>query len=159
MSALVAALLASLDGGSLVEQLKPSVVQIVDVSPGGKVRSSGSGFLVSSDGLLVTNHHVIEHMQAPQVRFFDKREVKIAGLLIDDEDQDLAVLKLEGNDFVPLKIDPQIPEAGSYVALLAAPLGLTWTFAEGVVSTYRPDGLPAELQGACYIPGPRRSPV
>jgi S1-C subfamily serine protease len=148
---LAALVLAAADGGSesdtLLEKLRPSVVQLVELSPAGEQRASGSGFIVSADGLLVTNHHVIEHIAVPHVKFFDKHEAELEGVLYDDDQQDLAVLKLKGSGYAPLKVQGEIPPDGSYVALLAAPLGLTWTFAEGVVAAFRPEGLPKELLG------------
>jgi S1-C subfamily serine protease len=145
----VAAVVLGLDGGTdsgaLLDKLRPSVVQIVELSPRGEVRSSGSGFIVSADGLLVTNHHVIKDMPLPKVRFFDKHEAELEGVLYDDDEQDLAVLKLKGSGFAPLRIEPEVPRDGTYVALLAAPLGLSWSFQEGVVAAFRPDGLPPEL--------------
>lgn len=145
--AVVALLLAAdSDGGvSLLELLRPSVVQIVDVAPNGEVRGSGSGFIASADGKVVTNHHVIDAITKGEVRFFDGGSVPIEGVLIDDKDQDVAVLKIAGDNWPPLLFDTSEPKVGSYAALLAAPAGLTWTFAEGSVAAYRPDGLPKEL--------------
>jgi S1-C subfamily serine protease len=144
---------AGLESESLLEKLRPSVVQLVELSPSGEVRSSGSGFIVSADGLVVTNHHVIEHMSVPHIRFYDKREVELEGVLYDDDEQDLAVLKLKGGPYVPLKVSYDVPADGSYVALLAAPLGLTWSFQEGVVAAFRPEGMPPELLGDHPLPG------
>lgn len=146
--AVVALLLAAgaTDAGiSLAEQIRPSVVQLVEVAPNGEVRGSGSGFVASEDGLVVTNHHVLEALTHGEVRFFDGRAVPIDGVLLDDAEQDLAVVKISAPNLVPLGLDVSEPKVGAYAALLAAPLGLTWTFAEGVVAAYRPEGMPKEL--------------
>lgn len=146
MSFAVVALLLASDGGvALVDKLRLSVVQIVDVAPNGEVRGSGSGFIATEDGMVVTNHHVYEALTQGEVRFFDGGAVPIEGWLLDDDKQDLAVLKIPGTGYVPLTLDTAEPKVGDYAALLAAPLGLAWTFVEGTVAAFRPDGMPKEL--------------
>lgn len=147
--AVVALMVAAGDGGiggvELADKIRPSVVQLVELAPNGEVRGSGSGFIASSDGLVITNHHVLEALTHGEVRFADGGAVPIAGVLLDDEDQDVAVLKIDGEGWPALPIEPADPKVGGYAALLAAPAGFTWTFAEGVVAAYRPEGMPKEL--------------
>ncbi len=146
MSFAVVALVLTADGGtSVIDILRPSVVQLVQVAPNGEVRGSGSGFIAREDGLVVTNHHVLEALTNGEVRFFDGGSVPIEGVLLDDPEQDVAVLKIAGTGWKALEFDPSEPRVGSYAALLAAPAGLTWTFTEGSVAAYRPDGMPKEL--------------
>jgi S1-C subfamily serine protease len=133
-------------GAELADRIRPSVVQLVDRAPNGEVRASGSGFIASPDGLIITNHHVYAALNtAIEVRFADGGSVPVSGMLMDDEKQDVAVLKIEGEGWPALALDDSEPKVGSYAALLAAPAGLTWTFAEGSVAAFRPDGMPKEL--------------
>ncbi len=154
--AVALAAIAALDAGApMVERLKPSVVQIVDLSQSGQVASSGTGFIVTADGWVITNHHVIEHMSRPRARFWDKRSVEVVGILVDDDVQDLAVLQLEKGTYPPLTLgDSDALKVDQPVALLACPLGLGWTFSEGIVAAIRPEGLPPEmLNGEDGLPG------
>ncbi|MEY4862784.1 MAG: hypothetical protein RLZ51_879, partial [Pseudomonadota bacterium] len=74
---------------------------------GGEVqRGVGSGFLISADGLLLTNHHVVEGADEIYVTLTDKREVR-GRLIGSDRRTDVALVKIEGNGFPSLKIgDP-----------------------------------------------------
>ena len=71
-----------------------SVVSIVTVTPSGK--ASGTGIIMSADGYVITNHHVIENAQAVSVLTSDSREYS-ASIIGSDETSDLAVLKVEAD--------------------------------------------------------------
>ncbi len=67
-----------------------------------RLRAIGSGFFVTRDGYLVTNHHVVKDAQKIEVKYRD--QVLPAKVVADDEADDLAVLKVEGGNFQPLAI-------------------------------------------------------
>ena len=95
----------------------------------------GSGFLVSADGLVLTNHHVIDGADQIRARFTDGREV-IARVLGSDESLDVAVLQLDGDEpwpFVPLGTSKSL-EVGDWVVAVGNPLGLGTTVTAGIVS-------------------------
>ncbi len=96
--------------------------------------SGGSGFLVSADGLVVTNHHVIEGAADLKVRVGD-REYK-ATLKGDDPDTDIALLKLESEEtFRYLSLgDSEGLRVGDWVMVIGSPLNLDHTVTVGVVS-------------------------
>src|SRR5439155_15450952 len=78
----------------LVKAVRPAVVNL-STKNGGSSRSLGSGFIISPDGLVVTNNHVIERAQEIRVRLADGRELD--GVLVGrDPSTDLALLRLKG---------------------------------------------------------------
>jgi serine protease Do len=102
----------------------PSQVQI----------SQGSGFLVSGDGLILTNSHVISERGTITVKLNDGRELpaKIVG---EDDATDVALLKIEGKDFPYLKLgNSEALNIGQWVIAIGNPLGLQASVTAGIVS-------------------------
>jgi Do/DeqQ family serine protease len=98
--------------------------------------SLGSGVIVGSDGVIVTNHHVIKGATDIQVVLSDKREYA-AKLLISDEKTDLAVLKIEtkGETLPSLSFaDSDDIEVGDLVLAMGNPFGVGQTVTSGIVS-------------------------
>jgi len=102
-----------------------------------RVRNSlGSGFIVSPEGLVITNHHVIEGGQQIKVALADKREFE-AEVLLKDERTDLAVLKIKGGDeaFPYLEFDDSDEIAvGDIVLAIGNPFGVGQTVTSGIIS-------------------------
>ena len=98
-------------------------------------RSLGSGVVVDTSGLVVTNNHVIEGMSEVKVAFADKREVE-ATILLRDPRTDLAVLKLKNaKDLVPIELaDSDKVEIGDIVLAIGNPFGVGQTVTQGIVS-------------------------
>ncbi|MDT7040932.1 DegQ family serine endoprotease [Candidatus Nitronereus thalassa] len=101
----------------------------------------GSGVLVSPDGYLVTNHHVVDGASKVTVTLIDKREF-IGTVVGSDPQTDLAVIKIPGKDF------PYIPwgdssklEVGEYVLAIGNPFGLNSTVTQGIVSALGRGGM------------------
>jgi ketosteroid isomerase-like protein len=86
----------------LIEAVEPAVVRIDVTMREGK--AVGSGFVVSKDGLLVTNYHVIEDATNAVVRFRDGSERQVRGVQFADEKRDIAVLKIDGGQLHVLTI-------------------------------------------------------
>ena len=97
--------------------------------------ASGSGFIISEDGYILTNHHVIEDSNAITVATFDgdTYEAKLIGY---DESNDIAVLKVEAEDLVPVILgDSDNMNVGDTVVAIGNPLGeLTFSLTSGAVS-------------------------
>ena len=96
----------------------------------------GSGVLVSTDGVVVTNHHVVDGAHRATVGFHDgsERQAKVLG---SDEHTDLAVLKIEGDvaDLVPLPLgDSDALRLGETVLAVGNPFGVGQTVTMGIVS-------------------------
>ena len=95
---------------------------------------SGSGFVISSDGLIVTNHHVIEEAISIKASFADGVEHN-AFLIGTDPSTDIAVLKLYEVDVHPLQFaDSDLLEVGQIAIAVGNPMGLQHTVTAGVVS-------------------------
>ena len=116
-----------------------SVVSIVTVTPSGK--ASGTGIIMSEDGYVITNHHVIENAQAVSVLTSDSQEYA-ASVVGSDETSDLAVLKVEADGLQAAEFgDSSVLQVGDSVAAIGDPLGtaLRGTMTDGIVSAINRD--------------------
>ncbi|MDL2275310.1 DegQ family serine endoprotease [Desulfosarcina sp. OttesenSCG-928-G10] len=100
-----------------------------------KQRSLGSGFIVSADGYIVTNNHVIENADQIKVILFDKKEFD-AELVGRDPKTDLALIQIRGvGNLKPLRMgDSDKLEVGTWVVAIGSPFGLEQTVTAGIVS-------------------------
>nr|HRK57509.1 Do family serine endopeptidase [Burkholderiaceae bacterium] len=97
-------------------------------------RGLGSGFVVSADGLILTNAHVVRGADDIVVTFPDRREFP-AKLIGADARTDVALLKIEVNGLNPLKLgDPEKTKVGEWVIAIGSPFGLDSTVTAGIVS-------------------------
>ncbi|MBQ3000613.1 MAG: trypsin-like peptidase domain-containing protein [Oscillospiraceae bacterium] len=97
--------------------------------------SAGSGFILTGDGYVVTNYHVIESMDTITVTLYDKRQLS-ATLVGYDESNDIAVLKVEGENLTPVVLgDSDNLNVGDNVVAIGNPLGeLSFTLTAGYIS-------------------------
>jgi serine protease Do len=98
--------------------------------------AAGSGFIVSRDGYILTNAHVVEGSDEVSVRLLDRREFK-AKVVGTDEATDLAVLKIAANNLTPAPLgDSDAARVGEWVLAVGNPLGenLTFTVTSGIIS-------------------------
>lgn len=111
------------------------------------VRSLGSGFVLSDDGYILTNYHVIAGADSIVVRFNDRRELK-AKLIGKDKPTDVALLKVNAKHLSPVKIGSSTNlQVGEWVAAIGAPFGFDSTVTKGIVSA-KSRNLPNES----YVP-------
>ena len=97
-------------------------------------RSLGSGFIISPDGYVLTNAHVIDSADEVVVKLNDKREFK-ARVIGADRLTDVALLKIEANGLPVVKIgDPAKLRVGEWVFAIGSPFGLEQTVTAGIVS-------------------------
>ena len=97
---------------------------------------SGSGFIVSKDGYILTNNHVVDGSDQVTVRLLDRREFK-AKIVGTDPNTDLAVLKIEAKNLVPAPLgNSGAARVGEWVLAVGNPLGdnLTFTVTSGIIS-------------------------
>ena len=98
------------------------------------MRGQGSGFIVSADGLILTNAHVVHDASEVLVKLTDRREF-VAKVLGADEKTDVAVLKIEAKDLPVVRIgDSHDLKVGSWVLAIGSPFGFENTVTAGVVS-------------------------
>ena len=104
-----------------------------------ETEASGSGFLISADGYVVTNNHVIENATKITVTLQDKREL-LARVIGRDESTDLAVIKIDGANFPFVDFENQgRPRVGDWVLAVGNPFTLGGTATAGIVSAYGRD--------------------
>ena len=164
------------DFSDLVKDVSPSVVKINTVSvsekrssqqmddifrelfeygspsrpPAKKIRSSGSGFVISRDGYILTNHHVVNEATEIQVLFSDRSEYQ-ATVIGSDRRSDLALLKIEAMNLDALTFaDSDNLKVGEWVLAIGSPFGLDYSVTAGIVSA-KGRSLPTE-QGENYVP-------
>jgi len=98
-------------------------------------RSAGSGFVISPDGYVVTNNHVVENADRIEVTIGEKQETYDARLVGTDPRTDIALLKIEGNgDFPHLEFAEEPIRVGDWVLAVGNPFGLGGSVSAGIVS-------------------------
>ena len=116
-----------------------------------RVRSSGSGFVISTDGYILTNHHVVDQAGDIQVLFADRTEYQ-ATVIGSDRRSDLALLKIETKkrlSFLDFADSDQL-KVGEWVLAIGSPFGLDYSVTAGIVSA-KGRSLPNE-QRENYVP-------
>jgi S1-C subfamily serine protease len=117
------------------------VVSVLVEGVPGEPDVQGSGFFVDSHGTLVTNHHVVEKASSVAVKTSDGAYYLVEGVLADDAEHDLAVLKVKGRNFAFLPLgDSNKVRLGDRVIAIGSPLGLESTVSDGIVSGLREEG-------------------
>jgi serine protease Do len=107
----------------------------------------GSGFIISSDGLILTNAHVVRDAQEVTVKLVDRRELK-AKVLGADPATDIAVLRVNATGLPTVKFgDPKALQVGDYVLAIGAPFGFDQSATAGIVSAKG-----RSLPGDAYVP-------
>ncbi|HPN79750.1 DegQ family serine endoprotease [Dokdonella sp.] len=102
--------------------------------PGGERRSAGSGFIVSADGYILTNNHVVDGADLVTVRLSDRRELD-AKVIGTDEQTDIALLKIEASGLPVVSIgDSTQLKPGQWVVAIGSPFGMDHTVTHGIVS-------------------------
>lgn len=120
-----------------VQQVRDPFFEMFGGGPQSRVTGSiGSGVIVRSDGVVVTNNHVIENMQQIRVTLNDRREYA-ARVLLADSRSDIAVLQLENVEgtLPALRIDDQEEQqVGDLVLAIGNPFGVGQTVTNGIIS-------------------------
>ncbi|MBM3908442.1 MAG: Do family serine endopeptidase [Gemmatimonadetes bacterium] len=100
----------------------------------GPAESSGSGFIVSKDGYILTNNHVVDGADRVKVLMSDRREFK-AKIVGRDPQTDVAVLKIDGANLPTVGLgNDQKLRIGEWVVAIGNPLGLNFTVTAGIIS-------------------------
>lgn len=126
----------SMPADRVFEKASPAVVSVVVTGEGGLVKR-GTGFLVSDDGLIATNYHVIKDGRSAEVILPTLAKLAVKGVVASNPDWDLAILRVEGKSLPFLKIAKDDPKIGAKVYAIGNPKGLTNTLSDGLVSGVR----------------------
>lgn len=111
-----------------------------------KMQAQGSGVIVSADGYIFSNHHVVKNATKITVLLADNREFK-AKLVGADPETDVAILKIEGKDFPYAAIgDSDQVQVGDWAIAIGNPFGLAGTFTVGFVSAMGRPGMNSGFQ-------------
>jgi len=97
------------------------------------ITGQGSGFFITADGYAVTNNHVVQNAEKVQVTA-DDGKIYSAKVIGTDQRTDLALIKVEGNDFPYVKLADHAPRIGDWVLAVGNPFGLGGTVTAGIVS-------------------------
>jgi tol-pal system protein YbgF len=120
----------------LVRAAGPAVVLIEGAKPRGGVQ--GTGFILSPDGIIVTNHHVVAGATHVQVKLTNGWLFSALGVVGFSEEKDLALIKVSAPALPSLRLgNSDRLEAGERVVVIGNPLGLENTVADGLVSSIR----------------------
>lgn len=143
----------------IAKKVSPCVVVIEGKTESGE--SVGSGFLVSKDGKIVTNLHVISHLTTAKVLVPNGDVFDSLTVLATDERRDLAVVKVAGFDLPTLEFGNSDPLAvGQRVVAVGSPLGLEGTVTSGILSAIREsDGYKVLQTDAAVNPGNSGGPL
>ena len=117
--------------------VRPSVVSINAIKDGsGRVEENGmgSGVIMSTDGFILTNQHVVRGADSILIQLHDRRQF-VATLVGEDELSDLALLKIEAPDLIPATWgDSEQVNVGSIVWAIGSPYGFQHTVTSGIIS-------------------------
>lgn len=125
--------LSKYEASALYEKVEKSVGEIVVFDANGSEFGLGTCFVISADGKVVTNFHVIDDAFSAKVTM-DGKTYNVSSVLAYDMNKDLAVLKLEGTGFSPLNLCTLTHPTGATVYALGSSLGLTATFTKGIIT-------------------------
>ncbi len=136
------ALIAStveLNPADLFKRVKPAVVRVNVSTLDGE--GHGSGFVLKTTGIVVTNYHVIAGGTSAAIEFHDGQRIDIEGVLYMNREKDIAILKFEPKkrteSLVAIPLALELPPQGTSVVAIGAPLGLDMSITEGIVSATR----------------------
>lgn len=122
----------------IAEQLKPSICVITARGREAKRENLGTGFVISADGLVATNSHVIGEGRPIAVEFADGRKFDAVAVHAHDTRKDMAIIKIDAKDLKPIPLgDSDTLKDGQAVLALGNPKGLKHSIVSGVVSSTR----------------------
>ena len=130
------------NGGTPDDQQIPDIfkrffgmpIQPPDQGPDQGAESIGSGFIISADGYILTNNHVVDHADTVTVRLSDRRELtaKVVGT---DPQYDIALLKVNAGNLPVVTIgDSHTLKPGQWVVAIGSPFGFDHSVTQGIVS-------------------------
>ena len=138
---------AVLNPEQIFEKASPAVFKIETKIMSGSEFISGSGFFITSDGIAVTNVHVVSHMSSAMVTTADGKKYPVEGVIGINHDADLAIIKVKGSGFPYLELgDPGALRIAQRIYCIGSPYGFDNSISDGLVSS-----VSREVEGWQYI--------
>jgi S1-C subfamily serine protease len=151
---------AALTTAQIAKRVSPSVVVIQGKTDSGEIL--GSGFIVSKDGKIVTNLHVIKDMKTASVQLTNGEVFDSVSVLATDEPRDLAIVQVVAQNLPVLEIgNSDALSVGEPVVVVGSPRGLEGTVTAGILSSVRDigDGFKVLQTDAAVNPGNSGGPL
>jgi S1-C subfamily serine protease len=127
-----------LDISAIAREAHGAVVSILMLDKEEHPVAQGSGFLISKDGRVLTNYHVIKSGSSALVKLPNGTIFPVEGVLTSDKHRDVAIIKAHGSDFRTLALgDSDRLQVGEEVVAIGNPLSLESTVSNGIVSAIR----------------------
>ena len=122
----------------ITDEARASIVAVTQIGRGGSQDALGTGFVISEDGLIATNLHVIGRARRVQVRLSDGTTHEVVSVHATDPNLDLAIVRIAKTGLKPLALgDSDKIKQGQAVVAIGHPQGLEYSVVEGVVSAMR----------------------
>lgn len=148
---------------SIVEDADKAVFTIYTYDEFGSPSGSGSGFFIKSEGIAVTNYHVLDNSVKAIIKTAAKEEYEISNILFSSKEKDLVVFSINNPakvEFSTIQLSSETPLKGENVINVGSPLGLENSVSQGIVSSYREDAHGRVVQiTAAISPGSSGSPI
>lgn len=130
-----------LSPGEIASKYADSVVVLENYNDQGQKTSQGSGFISSTDGVMLTNYHVVRGASRMVARSHDQSIHDVEYVLGYDMQHDIAALKISGGGLPSVHLGESTSvKTGDHVTVLGAPLGLESTLSDGMISAVRDAG-------------------
>jgi tetratricopeptide (TPR) repeat protein len=147
----------------LIKKAEPSIVVILTFNQAGKQLGQGTGFFISKNGDVISNHHVLQGASRSRIKLSSGEEFAVKRVVAEDPDGDLVRISVDipEEKVTPLALSPATPRVGERVVVIGTPLGLDQTVSDGIVSAIReiPDFGKIMQMTAPISPGSSGSPV
>ena len=145
----------------LIKQAKPSIVHITFTDRDGVEAGVGTGFVISKDGLIATNLHVISESRPINVQLQDGTKKSVKSVHAFDRSLDLAIIKIDADNLSPLSLEKdREADQGEQVIALGHPHDLKNSAVTGIVSAFREvDGMPMYQIAMPIEPGNSGGPL
>jgi hypothetical protein len=145
----------------IAQRVLPATVTFYIFDANGQPTSTGSGFVIGANGIVVTNHHVIDEAYSAKVQMANGDMAQVLGVIEADPLRDFAVVKVQALELpsLPMANSDQVSE-GEEVVALGAPRGLSGSVSNGIVSRWENRGQYRVIQHTSAIsPGSSGGPL
>jgi len=137
LSSVISYSIAFADADMIFKEYSKTVVIILTYDEKGEPIAQGSGFIVRSDGAVVTNYHCISNAKDIKIKLGDKT-LDVEGLIYADKENDLLILKVKGENLPVVKLgDIEKTNVGEKVYVISSPQGFENTISDGILGGIR----------------------